>query len=94
MVAMPNSKSLAVGRAEELPIPDWARIPFATNVPAGVLNPLDMAAGSRMTALGTRRVLGIPTMPWSKDKVARAGLRMAQGSAMIYSPVGYGQRYS
>lgn len=93
MREMPNTKTLAVGRAEELPIPEWARVPFSTKIQP-TLNPLDMAAGSRMTALGMRQVLGIPTMPWSKDKVARAGLRVARGNATVYNPIGYGQRYS
>ena len=93
MPEMPNHKALSVGRAEDVPIPEWAVTNFAAPR-KGVLNPLDMAAGSRMVALNTRRVLGIPTMPWSKDKVARAGYRAAQGAMVVYNPVGYGQRYS
>lgn len=91
---MPNRRSLSVGRAEELSVPEWARANFAAPMRPGAQNPLDMAAGARMMALGTRQVLGIPTMPWSKDRIARAGVRMAQGNATLYSPVGYGQRYS
>jgi hypothetical protein len=92
MPEMPNAKSLAVGQAEELPIPVWARVPFS--LPRVVANPLDMAAGSRMTALNTRRVLAIPTWPWNEGRVGRAGLGVARGAAATFNPIGYGQRYT
>jgi hypothetical protein len=92
MPVMPNAKSLSVGQVEALPIPEWARVPFS--LPRVVANPLDMAAGSRMTALNTRRVLAIPTLPWTQGRVARAGLGVAQGAAATFNPIGYGQRYS
>lgn len=94
---MPNSHAVEFGKAdkaEELPIPEWARANFSTRASVPSISPLDMAASARMIGLGTREVLGIRTMPWQKNKVARAALRVAEARPMLYSPVGYGQRYS
>jgi hypothetical protein len=94
---MPNGKSVDVGKADEvkeLPIPEWARM--AASVPASppVANPLNMYAGSKMMGLGARKVAGKWTPPWRKGKVAEGALEVAQGRAMVYSPVGYGRSYS
>ena len=67
------------------------RAPYTvTRIP---ISPLDMAAASRLMAQGTRGVLGIPTMPWRQKALADNALKIAQGAPMLYSPIGYGQRY-
>jgi hypothetical protein len=90
---MPNSHAVAIGKADDvadLPIPEWARNAWSM-APVRIVDPLDMYAGSAMVAEGYRKVAGKRLMPWQRKKVKAGGLEMAQGRAMMYSPLGSGR---
>lgn len=74
----------------DLPIPEWARNAWSM-APVRIVDPLDMYAGSAMVAEGYRKVAGKRLMPWQRKKVKAGGLEMAQGRAMMYSPLGSGR---
>lgn len=76
--------------AEDLPIPEWARNAWSM-APTRIVSPLDMYAGSAMAAEGYRKVSGKRVWPWQRGRVKTGGLEMAQGRAMMYSPLGSGR---
>ena len=76
--------------AEDLPIPEWARNAWSM-APTRIVSPLDMYAGSAMAAEGYRKVSGKRVWPWQRGRVKTGGLEMAQGRAMMDSPLGAGR---
>jgi hypothetical protein len=89
---MPNAKSLSVGRAEELPIPAWAKSNFSTKS-GGVLNPLNIHASASQMADGARKVAGKRIWPWQRKKINQGASQIALGRTTLYQPLGYGRSY-
>ena len=90
---MPNCHAVAIGKADavvDLPIPEWARNAWSM-APVQIVSPLDMYAGSALAAEGYRKVAGKRVWPWQRRRVNAGGLEMAQGRAMMYSPLGSGR---
>lgn len=93
---MPNNGAVSFGKADEvqqLAIPEWALSASSVPTRTPVSNPLNMYAGSKMMGEGYRKVAGKWTPPWRKKKIAQGSLEVAQGRAMVYSPIGSGRSY-
>ena len=86
----PNQGSLVRGQSIVEPVEPFRGPYRVQRIP---MSPLDMAAAARMMGRGTRGVLGIPTLPWRQDNLARNSLQIAQAAPLLYNPIGYGQRY-